>query len=198
VQYEDLTRAASELVRLGPDVILASASANAMAAKQATSTIPIVVPALGDPVGLGLIAVAPAAWRGLRPGGPFKNCVAFFPLGGPDAKSIRECHIQVQTCFQARSERAGASKNAQFFAMTRSVMTRRPPCGAWWQAARRSQRSVGLRCLDGRGRQVRWPCGSAAWCSRAAGSADEIWHGSATLNGNMTSDWEADRRLPAS
>jgi putative ABC transport system substrate-binding protein len=50
-----LPRLAKELVQLNPDVILATASANALAAKMATSTIPIVVPALGNPVALGLI-----------------------------------------------------------------------------------------------------------------------------------------------
>jgi putative ABC transport system substrate-binding protein len=50
-----LPRLAKELVQLNPDVILASASANALAAKTATSTIPIVVPALGNPIALGLI-----------------------------------------------------------------------------------------------------------------------------------------------
>jgi putative ABC transport system substrate-binding protein len=59
----DLPRLAKELVQLNPDVILASASANALAAKTATSTIPIVVPALGNPVALGLIATD------ARPGG---------------------------------------------------------------------------------------------------------------------------------
>ena len=43
------------MVQLNPDVIVATASANALAAKMATSTIPIVVPALGNPVALGLI-----------------------------------------------------------------------------------------------------------------------------------------------
>jgi putative tryptophan/tyrosine transport system substrate-binding protein len=51
----DLPRAARDLVQLSPDVILATASANGLAAKMATSTIPIVVPALGNPVALGLI-----------------------------------------------------------------------------------------------------------------------------------------------
>ena len=51
----DLPRAAKELVQLIPDVIVATASANALAAKMATSTIPIVVPALGNPIALGLI-----------------------------------------------------------------------------------------------------------------------------------------------
>jgi putative ABC transport system substrate-binding protein len=55
VSTTDLPRAARDLVQLNPDVILATASANGLAAKMATSTIPIVVPALGNPVALGLI-----------------------------------------------------------------------------------------------------------------------------------------------
>src|SRR5262249_37806223 len=59
----DVPRVAKDLVRLNPDVILAGASAHAVAAKLATSTIPIVVPALGNPIALGLIETD------ARPGG---------------------------------------------------------------------------------------------------------------------------------
>jgi putative ABC transport system substrate-binding protein len=52
----ELPKAAEQLVELNPDVILAAASATALAAKQATSTIPIVVAALGNPAALGLAA----------------------------------------------------------------------------------------------------------------------------------------------
>jgi ABC-type uncharacterized transport system substrate-binding protein len=52
----DLPKAAEQLVQRNPDVILAAASATALAAKEATSTIPIVVAALGNPVALGLAA----------------------------------------------------------------------------------------------------------------------------------------------
>jgi len=52
----ELPKAAEQLVQLNPDIILAAASATALAAKQATSTIPIVVAALGNPVALGLAA----------------------------------------------------------------------------------------------------------------------------------------------
>jgi putative ABC transport system substrate-binding protein len=52
----ELPKAAEQLVELNPDVILAAASAAALAAKQVTSTIPIVVGALGNPVALGLAA----------------------------------------------------------------------------------------------------------------------------------------------
>jgi len=53
---ERLPPLAEELVRLHPNVILAPASGPAVAAKNATSSIPIVTPALADAVHLGLIA----------------------------------------------------------------------------------------------------------------------------------------------
>jgi ABC-type uncharacterized transport system substrate-binding protein len=60
---ERLPRAAEELVQLNPDIIIASATIQAVAAKKATDTIPIVVPVLADPVGLGFVASE------ARPGG---------------------------------------------------------------------------------------------------------------------------------
>jgi putative tryptophan/tyrosine transport system substrate-binding protein len=54
---------ASELVRLNVDLIVASNTPAARAAQQATTTIPIVVPVMGDPVGDGLVASL------ARPGG---------------------------------------------------------------------------------------------------------------------------------
>jgi ABC transporter substrate binding protein len=47
---------AAELVRLKVDVIITSGTTNVVAAKQATSTIPIVFAAAADPVGTGLVA----------------------------------------------------------------------------------------------------------------------------------------------
>src|SRR5947209_1607173 len=47
---------AAELVRLNPDLIVASNTPAAIAARQSTSTIPIVVPVMGDPVEDGLVA----------------------------------------------------------------------------------------------------------------------------------------------
>ncbi len=54
---------ASELVRLNVDLIVASNSLAARAAQQATTTIPIVVPVMGDPVGDGLVAEPRATRR---------------------------------------------------------------------------------------------------------------------------------------
>jgi putative tryptophan/tyrosine transport system substrate-binding protein len=62
--YQDrMTVLADELVRLKPDVIVATGTVNAVAARRATSTIPIVSPALGGAVHLGLVASE------ARPGG---------------------------------------------------------------------------------------------------------------------------------
>jgi putative tryptophan/tyrosine transport system substrate-binding protein len=60
---ERLPKAAEELVQLNPDIIVAPATLQAVAAKNATDTIPIVVPVLADPVGLGFVASE------ARPGG---------------------------------------------------------------------------------------------------------------------------------
>jgi putative ABC transport system substrate-binding protein len=54
--YERLPALAAELVRLNVDVIVAATVQNAQAAVQATRTIPIVVPSMGDPVASGLVA----------------------------------------------------------------------------------------------------------------------------------------------
>jgi putative ABC transport system substrate-binding protein len=62
-QIERFTELAKELVELNLDLIVASNTPAARAAKQATTTIPIVVPVMGDPVGDGLAASL------ARPGG---------------------------------------------------------------------------------------------------------------------------------
>jgi putative ABC transport system substrate-binding protein len=50
-----MAQLAAELVQLKPDVLVASATLNAVALKKATDAIPIVVAALADPIELGLI-----------------------------------------------------------------------------------------------------------------------------------------------
>src|SRR5262249_9908208 len=62
--YQDrLPVLAEDVVKLKPDVILANAVVSAVAARNATSTIPIICPALADAVHLGLTATE------ARPGG---------------------------------------------------------------------------------------------------------------------------------
>ena len=60
---EMLSKLAAELVARKAEVIFAPPTSSAVAAKQATQTIPIVFAAVGDPVGIGLVATL------ARPGG---------------------------------------------------------------------------------------------------------------------------------
>jgi putative tryptophan/tyrosine transport system substrate-binding protein len=53
--YERLPALAADLVSRGVDVILTNSTAGALAAKNATSTVPIVFNSVGDPVGSGLV-----------------------------------------------------------------------------------------------------------------------------------------------
>ncbi len=62
-RFDRLPDLAAELVRLKVDIIVAAPTPAAVAAKNATETIPIVMIFVGDPVGLGLIASL------ARPGG---------------------------------------------------------------------------------------------------------------------------------
>ena len=60
-----LAKLATELVRLKPDVIVASSTPAALAVKNARTTTPVVFTVVGDPVGSGLVASL------ARPGGNF-------------------------------------------------------------------------------------------------------------------------------
>src|SRR5438105_15741775 len=53
---ERMPAIAQELVRMKVDVIVAFSSPSYLAARQATKTIPIVMPAVSDPVGDGIVA----------------------------------------------------------------------------------------------------------------------------------------------
>src|SRR5262249_29477832 len=65
-----LPRLAAELVQLNPDIFFAGATAQAVVVKKITTTIPIVVAALADPVGLGLITSE------AHPGGNFDGNIS--------------------------------------------------------------------------------------------------------------------------
>jgi putative ABC transport system substrate-binding protein len=54
--YERLPDLAAELIGLKVDVLVTQGTPATLAAKQATTTIPIVAPAVGDPVATGLVA----------------------------------------------------------------------------------------------------------------------------------------------
>ena len=68
-----MAEAAGELVRANVDVIVASTSMPALAAKRATSTIPIVMVASADPVTVGLVASL------ARPGGNITGSAVLTP-----------------------------------------------------------------------------------------------------------------------
>ena len=70
-RYDRLTELAAELVNLNVNVIVAPGTPSAQAAKQATSTIPIVAIS-GDPVAFGLVASL------ARPGGNFTGLTFFY------------------------------------------------------------------------------------------------------------------------
>jgi putative ABC transport system substrate-binding protein len=77
---------AAELARLKVDVIVTSGGAG-VAARQATSTIPIVLALANDPVGSGLAAsmarpggnVTCRCWLPILPASALKSCVGFCP-----------------------------------------------------------------------------------------------------------------------
>jgi putative ABC transport system substrate-binding protein len=83
VHAERLSELARELVASKADVIVASAVAASSAARQATSTIPIVMVHAGDPVGAGLIASL------ARPGGNVTGTTNL-SFGGKQVELMRE------------------------------------------------------------------------------------------------------------
>jgi putative ABC transport system substrate-binding protein len=77
VNADDIRKHAAELVSLAPEVILAAGNAVIRASLQATRTVPIVFPAVGDPVGEGFVASL------ARPGGNATGFVTFeFNISG--------------------------------------------------------------------------------------------------------------------
>ena len=81
-RYADL---AAEMVRLKPDVIVVGSVGFTAAAKQATSTIPIVVGGAGDLVGTGLVASL------ARPGGNVTGSTDISPdLSGKRLELLKE------------------------------------------------------------------------------------------------------------
>jgi putative ABC transport system substrate-binding protein len=71
-RYDRLPGLAAELVNLKVDVLVTHSTPGARAAKQATSTIPIVVAAVADPVDVGLVTSL------ARPGGNLTGLTVFF------------------------------------------------------------------------------------------------------------------------
>jgi putative ABC transport system substrate-binding protein len=84
-QAERLPELAEELVRLKVDIIVVGGNSGIRAAKKATSTIPIVMTNVGDPVGLGLVASL------ARPGGNITGLSQMSPdLTGKRLELLKE------------------------------------------------------------------------------------------------------------
>jgi len=84
-RLERLPELAAELVRLNVEVIVATGTLGPLAAKRATSTIPIVMTAAGDPLGSGLVASL------ARPGGNVTGISLMAPdLGGKRLELLKE------------------------------------------------------------------------------------------------------------
>jgi putative tryptophan/tyrosine transport system substrate-binding protein len=71
-QYDRLPDLAAELVRLRIDLLVAHSTPGVRAAKQATSTIPVVMAIVGDPIAAGLVESLS------RPGGNLTGLTFFF------------------------------------------------------------------------------------------------------------------------
>jgi putative ABC transport system substrate-binding protein len=85
-RFDRLPALAAELTRLPVDVIVASNTPAALAARKATSTIPIILVTAGDPVGSGLVASL------ARPGGNVTG-LSLFPtleISGKQLELLKE------------------------------------------------------------------------------------------------------------
>jgi putative ABC transport system substrate-binding protein len=84
-KYERFPELIAELVALKVDVIVAAGTPAALAVKRATTTIPFVMVAVGDPVGTGLVASL------ARPGGGMTGLTSIAPdLEGKRLELLRE------------------------------------------------------------------------------------------------------------
>jgi len=82
---DQLAELAVELARLKPDVIVVADTSAALAAKRATSSIPIVMASVGDPVARGLVASL------ARPGGNITGLASFADeLAGKRVEILKE------------------------------------------------------------------------------------------------------------
>jgi putative tryptophan/tyrosine transport system substrate-binding protein len=82
---ERLSELSAELVSLKPDVLFTQSPQGALAAKKATTTIPIIFLGIGDPVGIGIIASL------ARPGGNITGLTNFSSeLSGKRLELLKE------------------------------------------------------------------------------------------------------------
>ena len=116
-RYADL---AAELVRLKVDIIVADNSGQAVAAKKATSTIPIVITGfITDPMSLGLVASL------ARPGGNVTGLTNIAgELGGKQLELLKEIVPKLNRVAILRTVSLGAASADDFFVKETEVPAR--------------------------------------------------------------------------
>jgi putative ABC transport system substrate-binding protein len=114
---------ANELVRLGVDLIVTRGTPAARAAKNATETIPIVMAAVGEPLGVGVVESL------ARPGGNVTGLSAFVTeLAGKRVELVKEL-------------RPGASTVALLHNMANPVVPQQ------WEQTRKAAQSLGIEAI---------------------------------------------------
>jgi ABC-type uncharacterized transport system substrate-binding protein len=103
--YERLTALAADLVHRKVDIIITQGTPAAFAAKQATTTIPIIMAIVGDPVDSGIVASYS------RPGGNITGSSFFFP-------EINAKRLELIKSLMPGLKRAGVLMNPDNLAMT--------------------------------------------------------------------------------
>jgi putative ABC transport system substrate-binding protein len=102
-KVETLAEVASELVRVKVSIIVTAGTRAALAAKKATTTIPVVMATGTDPVGVGLIASLS------RPGGNVTGVTTVSAeLGGKRLELLQEVVPRLSRVAVLRDPRAGA------------------------------------------------------------------------------------------
>jgi ABC-type uncharacterized transport system substrate-binding protein len=110
----DIRRHAAELVALAPDVILAHGASTVGPLLQATRSVPIVFPAVGDPVAAGLVESL------ARPGGNATGFMTFeYSMGGKWLELLKQIAPGVTRAAVLRD--AGITAGTGQFAVIQSV-----------------------------------------------------------------------------
>jgi putative ABC transport system substrate-binding protein len=105
----EFRRHAAELVALAPDVILAEGAGQVGALLQATRTVPIVFPAISDPVGAGFVDSL------ARPGGNATGFMSYeFSMGGKWLELLKQIAPSVTRAAVLRNSDTTPAGSAQF------------------------------------------------------------------------------------
>jgi len=113
---ERFAEIAAEFVRLKVDIIVAPPTAGVIAAKQATSVIPIVFAVANDPVRTGLVASL------ARPGGN----VTGLSIQGPDLAGLETVTPEIRASGGYRARLQGTQGSAGTLRQCRSARDRQP------------------------------------------------------------------------